>query len=40
MSSKRERILHAAEELFAEKGYSAATVEEVAKRRDRQEHCI
>jgi len=32
MSSKRERILHAAEELFAEKGYSAATVEEVAKR--------
>ena len=32
MVSKRERILNAAEELFAEKGFSAATVEEVAKR--------
>ena len=32
MASKRERILNAAEALFAEKGFSAATVEEVAKR--------
>jgi len=32
MASKRERILNAAEALFAEKGFAAATVEEVAKR--------
>jgi AcrR family transcriptional regulator len=32
MVSKKERILNAAEALFAEKGFTAATVEEVAKR--------